>query len=158
MQLCRVWRCSQWRMLREKGSWDSYLTSTTSTEMVSFATVSCTRWGDDDYDLWNFYIQVLKMMVGSNLKEDQLQQIVDKTILQVRTSDHSYLKWQLVIIHTLCGNKRSFILVCNVILQFISLLVLYFNDHTTEFLLQKSYFSDAWQYFWCSSFLNMIND
>ena len=55
---------------------------------------NCTRWGDDDYDLWNFYIQVLKMMVGSNLKEDQLQQIVDKTILQVRTSDHSYLKWQ----------------------------------------------------------------
>ena len=28
-----------------------------------------------------FFVQVLKMMVGNNLKETQLQQIVDKTIL-----------------------------------------------------------------------------
>ena len=28
-----------------------------------------------------FFLQVLKMMVGNNLKETQLQQIVDKTIL-----------------------------------------------------------------------------
>jgi Ca2+-binding EF-hand superfamily protein len=28
-----------------------------------------------------FYQQVLKMMVGNNLKDTQLQQIVDKTIL-----------------------------------------------------------------------------
>lgn len=29
----------------------------------------------------NFYFKVLKMMVGNNLKDTQLQQIVDKTIL-----------------------------------------------------------------------------
>ena len=29
------------------------------------------------------FVQVLKMMVGSNLTENQLQEIVDKTILQL---------------------------------------------------------------------------
>jgi len=30
---------------------------------------------------FNFILKVLKMMVGNNLKDTQLQQIVDKTIL-----------------------------------------------------------------------------
>ena len=37
------------------------------------------KWSNKKYLMKNF--QVLKMMVGNNLKETQLQQIVDKTIL-----------------------------------------------------------------------------
>ena len=40
------------------------------------------------------FFKVLKMMVGSNLKEDQLQQIVDKTILQVTNNIFLFLFYQ----------------------------------------------------------------
>merc|ERR1711953_1065114 len=38
--------------------------------------------------------KVLKMMVGSNLKEDQLQQIVDKTILQLDKDSDGMINYQ----------------------------------------------------------------
>jgi len=42
----------------------------------------------------NELYQVLKMMVGSNLKEDQLQQIVDKTILALDKDSDGMINYQ----------------------------------------------------------------
>ena len=38
--------------------------------------------------------QVLKMMVGSNLTENQLQEIVDKTILQLDKDQDGMINYQ----------------------------------------------------------------
>ena len=39
-------------------------------------------------------VEVLKMMVGSNLTETQLQQIVDKTILQLDKDQDGMINYQ----------------------------------------------------------------
>ena len=40
------------------------------------------------------FVEVLKMMVGSNLTETQLQQIVDKTILQLDKDQDGMINYQ----------------------------------------------------------------
>ena len=40
------------------------------------------------------FVQVLKMMVGSNLTENQLQEIVDKTILQLDKDQDGMINYQ----------------------------------------------------------------
>lgn len=44
--------------------------------------------------LYSLMIQVLKMMVGNNLKDTQLQQIVDKTILFADKDDDGRISFE----------------------------------------------------------------
>ena len=105
VQLWRVWRCSQWRMLRERGSWDSSLTSTTSTEMVSFATVSSTRWDDDHYDdsltivQGEMMIMILQFFFTFRFWKWWWGQIWRRTSSS-RLWTRQYFRWEQVITHT----------------------------------------------------------
>merc|ERR1711971_568811 len=49
--------------------------------------------------------QVLEMMVGTNLKDTQLQQIVDKTILQPDKDEDGKISYE-ILCHS-CSYKRS---------------------------------------------------
>ena len=97
-QRCRLSICILVELTKSTLSFYNFLKRTDGSNLevsiliTVYSTIYRRRYKKSNFSS-SFY-KVLKMMVGSNLKEDQLQQIVDKTILQVTNNIFLLLFYQ----------------------------------------------------------------